>query len=301
MKLAEGRGTRVNHLTLLKEAWSSWSAHKCARLGAALAYYTIFSLAPLLIILFGVVEMTLGHMAPQQLMRWIEQYVGPRPAEAIAELITQSGNHDSGLIPTIVGAAAMLLGAAGLFAALRDALNTIWEAPPRVGVGWRGMVADRLPSFVLVVLSAGVLLVSLAATAVIQGMSHHVSSRLPMPGWVLEVIDLLVSLCVVTLLFALLYRVLPDVALRWSDLWVGAAFTSLLFLVGKLALGAYLGRSSVGSAYGAAGSLVVLLMWIYYAAQIFLFGAEYTRAYARRRGSLASTGLGGTSVPDTGP
>lgn len=291
----------MKHLTLLKDAWSSWSVHKCARLGAALAYYTIFSLAPLLVIVFGVVEMTLGHVAPQQLMTWIEQYVGRRQAEVIAELVTQTGNHGDSLVATVIGAAAMLLGAAGLFAALRDALNTIWEAPPRVGAGWRGMVADRLLSFIMVVLSAGVLLVSLATTTVIQAVSHHMGSLLPMPGWVLEALDLLVSLGVVTLLFAILYRVLPDVAVAWRDVWVGAAFTSLLFLVGKVALGMYLGRSGVGSAYGAAGSLVVLLMWIYYAAQIFLFGAEFTRAYSKRHGSLASTTAGGGGAAEAAP
>lgn len=288
----------MTHGTLLKDAWSSWSAHKCARLGAALAYYTIFSLAPLLVIVFGVVEMTFGHMAPHQLMTWIEQYVGHRQAEVIAELITQTGNHGDGMVATVIGAAAMLLGAAGLFAALRDALNTIWEVPPRVGSGWRAMVADRLPSFVMVLLSAVVLLASLAATTVIQAVSHHMSNLLPMPGWVLEALDLLVSLGVVTLLFAILYRVLPDVTVAWRDVWVGAAFTALLFLVGKIALGMYLGRSGVGSAYGAAGSLVVLLMWIYYAAQIFLFGAEFTRAYSKRYGSLAPVTASGGADKD---
>jgi membrane protein len=275
----------VKYLALFRDAWSHWREDKCSRLGAALAYYAIFSIAPLLIIFFGVIGIIFGNDSHQALMAEIQRFVGPTAGRALSATIKASALHGGGLWPTLVGTVTLIIGAGGMFAALQDALNTIWGVAPDPKAGWGIVIRNRLVSFLMILVAGAVLFASLAASAVIQAIGTSMQGVLPLPGWALETANFGVSLALITVLFALVYRVLPDAEIAWSDVWVGAAFTAVLFVGGKFALGLYLGRSTVGSAYGAAGSLVVLLVWVYYAAQIFLFGAEYTQAYANRYGS----------------
>jgi membrane protein len=192
---------------------------------------------------------------------------------------------DTGILATIIGLVTLLLGAAGLFGQLQDALDTIWEVAPKPGQGILAIIRQRFISFTMVLGIGFLLLVSLVISAGVSALGSFISTRVAPPEFLLQIVNFVISLGITTLLFAVIYKVLPDVEIDWRDVWMGAAFTALLFNVGKLLIGLYLGNSTIGSAYGAAGSFVVLLIWIFYSAQILLFGAEFTQVYARRYGS----------------
>ena len=269
---------------LLKEAANDWLEDRAPRLGAALAFYTVFSLAPLLLIAIAVAGLFLGQTAAQdQSAREIEGLVGEEGGRAVQSLLQQANKPGQGIAASILGVVMLLVGAAGLFVELHDALNTIWGVRPRAGRGVWGFVKDRFLSFTMVLVMAFLLLVSLVLSAALSALTHLISRwEFLYAGFCLNE---LVSLVVIALLFMVIYRFLPDAKIAWRDVWLGAAVTAVLFEVGKFLIGLYLGRSGGAWAYGAAGSLAVLLIWLYYSAQIFLFGAELTKVYANRFGS----------------
>lgn len=271
---------------LTKTTFSEWSADKASRLAAALAYYTIFSLAPLLIIAIALAGLFFGSQAARgEIVSQIGGIVGHETALFVETMVENAGeSQNTGIIATIIGLATLVFGATGVFSQLQDALNTVWGVKPDPNRGIMGMVVDRLWSFVMVLGIGLLLLISLAVSAALPALGA-LTDLLPGSEIWWQVLNLIVSFVIFTLLFAMIFKVLPDVQIDWSDVWVGAAITALLFTVGKLLIGLYLGRSSVSSTYGAAGSLVVLLLWIYYSAQVLLLGAEFTQVYARKYGS----------------
>lgn len=274
----------VSLWNLLKQTYTEWDAHHAPKLGAGLAYYTILSLAPLLIVVISVVEFAVGQKAAEgRLMDEIQGPVGAQGAEAIQTIIAHANQPSTGIVATIIGIVTLFLGASGVFGELHDALNTIWDIPQQQSTGIWNLVRQRFLSFGMVLAIGFLLLVSLVVSAGVAAAEKYMGNLLPMPGFLLHLINLVLSLAVTTLLFAMIFRFLPDRRIAWRDVWTGAAATALLFSIGKLLIGLYLGKASVGSAYGAAGSLVVVLVWVYYSAQIFLFGAEFTHVYARSR------------------
>jgi membrane protein len=277
----------VNVATLwavLKEAGSQWGADKAPRLGAALAYYTLFSIAPLLVIAIGIAGLVFGMDAAQgQITGQVEHLVGKQGGEAIQAMVENASQPGKGVLGTVLGVAMLLFGAAGLFGQLQDTLNTVWEVRPKPGRGVWGFIRDRFLSLTMVLGVAFLLLVSLVVSTVLAAVGGLLGDW--QTGVVGQVITTALDLVVITALFALIYKFLPDAKIAWRDVWLGAAITAALFTLGKFLIGLYLGRAGVGSAYGAAGSLAVLLVWIYYAAQIFLFGAELFKAYSDRFGS----------------
>jgi membrane protein len=273
--------------SLLKQSYNAWSEDKAPRLGAALAYYTIFSLAPLLIIVIGIAGLVFGEQAAHgQLFREIKDTVGTGGASAIEDLLKNTQQTGGSWLATIIGFVVLLLGATGLFVQLQDALNTIWKVAPRPGRPIRDMLRDRLLSFILVLGTTLLLLALLVVGAALTALNQFLPPG-AMPGstYLWQVINALVSFVFCTFLCAMIYKLLPDAKIAWKDVWIGAAVTAVLFTAGKYLIGLYLGGSTITSAFGAAGSLVAVLVWIYYSTQIFLFGAEFTRIYADRCGS----------------
>jgi membrane protein len=266
------------------ETFAAWNEDKIPRLGAALAYYTAFSLAPLLVIVIGVSALVFGEQAAQgRIVEQIGGLVGGKGAEAIQAMLQNAGaRKSSGITATIIGLATLLFGASGVFGELQDGLNTIWGVKPRPGRGIFEMVRSRFFSFAMVLGIAFLLLVSLVVTAALSAMGKLGSTVVSEP--VLQGLNLALSLGVITALFAMIFKILPDVKIAWRDVWTGAFATAVMFTLGKSAIGLYLGKSGVASAFGAAGSFVILLVWVYYSAQILYFGAEFTRIHARRQG-----------------
>jgi len=273
--------------SLLKQAFDDWSEDKAPRLGAALAYYAIFSLAPLLIIVIGIAGLVFGEQAARgELVAELKQTVGEPAASAIEELLKNTQRTGGSSWATIIGFAILVFGATGLFVELQDALNTIWKVTPRPGRPILSMLRSRLLSFILVLGTALLLFALLVVSAALETLNRFVPPHaLPGDTYWWQVINGLISFGFSMLLFAMIYKLLPDVHIAWRDVWIGAAVTALLFTAGKYLLGLYLGWSGATSAFGAAGSLVAILLWVYYSAQIFLFGAEFTRAYANQLGS----------------
>gem|GEM_PF-181772 len=270
-----------------KEAASEWSRDHAPRLGAALAYYTTFSMVPLLIVIIGIIGLVFGEEAAQStIMNQIRNLVGPQSADAIKEMIQRADQPSTGIFSTIIATVTLLVGAAGFFSQLKDALNTVWGIEPKTGRGIWGFLKDNFMSFATVIGTAFLLLVSLVVSTALSAFGKWFAGFLPLPEVVLQSINVLVSLIVITGLFALIFKVLPDARIAWSDVWVGAALTAVLFTIGKFGIGLYLGKSNVGSAYGAAGSLVVVLVWVYYSVQILLYGAEFTEVYANHLGEV---------------
>ena len=272
--------------TLLKEAFEKWSADKAPRLGAALSYYTVFSLVPLLVLTISIAGLVFGTEAAQQaIMTQIESLVGPQSAAAIKQMLEIAQRPSSGALASAIAVVTLLLGASGVFAQLQDALNTVWSVEPKAGRGLWGTIKDRLFSLMAVLGTGFLLLVSLVLSAALAAFGKMFQGRLPGHEGLLHLADLAISFGVITLLFAMMFKLLPDAKIAWRDVWIGAGLTSVLFTVGKFAIGMYLGKADVGSAYGAAGSLVILLVWVYYSSQILLYGAEFTSVYANRYGS----------------
>jgi membrane protein len=271
---------------LLKETYNEWSEDKAARLAASLAYYTVFSMAPLLIIVIAVAGLVFGREAAQgQIEAQIQGLIGEDSAEFVQTLIEASSNKTTGTIATVIGVVTLLFGATGLFGQLQDALNTIWEVTPKPGRGVMGIIKDRFFSFTMVLGIGFLLMVSLVVSAALAAVNEYVSGLFDNLAFLGQVINFIVSFGVITLLFAMIYKILPDVEIAWRDVWIGAAVTALLFTIGKFLIGLYIGHSAVASSYGAAGALVVILLWVYYSAQILLLGAEFTQVYAKRFGS----------------
>lgn len=271
---------------LFKETFKQWGEDKVSRLAAALAYFTVFSIAPLLIIAISVAAIFFGEEAARgQIVDQIQGLMGQEGAAAVESMIANANQVQGGLIATVIGIVTLLFGASGVFGQLQDALNTIWEVAPKPGQGVINFIRSRFLSFGMVLIIAFLLLVSLVISATVAAAGTYVAGLSPGLAVLWESINFLVSFGVITLLFAAIYKVLPDVKIAWGDVWIGAAVTALLFTIGRTLIGLYLGNAAVGSAYGAAGSLVVLLVWVFYSAQILLFGAEFTQVYTRRYGS----------------
>ncbi len=282
-------------LGLLKTTFDEWNKDKAPQLAAALAYYTIFSIAPLLIVAIAVAGLVFGQQAAQDQVRTqIAGLVGPQGADFIQSMIHNANKPGSGIFATILGVVTLLAGAAGVVAQLKSTLNTIWNVQPPPGPGGlKGIlvaIRQQLLSFAMVLGVGFVLLVSLLLSAVTAGISGIVGDRVPTFSY--EALNFVISFGIITLLFAAIYKVLPDAEIHWRDVWVGAAVTSLLFTIGKVLIGLYLGHSATASTYGAAGSLVVILLWIYYSAQILFFGAELTQVYANQYGTRVESRSG---------
>lgn len=272
-------------VSLLKETYTSWSAHKAPKMGAALAYYTAFSLAPLVMLVVGIVSQFIEkNAARQEIVAQFSELVGKEGAAMVESILAHSAKQNAGLWATLIGFGAVLVGASGVFAELQDSLNTIWEAPPR-NRPWLALIRERLLSFAMVFAVGFLVLVSLLLSAAIAALGALLKGWAPGFDVIWESANSGVSLVIVTLMFAALFRFLPDVRIAWRDVWTGAFITAALFVFGKFLLGFYIGRSALASAYGAAGSLIIVLVWVFYSAQIFFFGAEFTRAFARRHGS----------------
>ena len=272
--------------SLLGETLYEWYEDRAPRLGAALAYYTVFALAPGLIVIIAVTALVLGKVAAQgQILAEVQNLIGVGGAEAIGAAIESAGSRGSGLHATGLGVITLIFGLWGVFGELQDALNTIWGVTTRPGRGVLGIIKARFWSFTVVVGVGFLLLVSLGASAWLAAFGTFFSGLLPLPPAVMQVANALLSFVVIGLMFAVIYRLLPDVRLAWRNVWVGAAVTALLFTLGKSLIGLYLGRSAAASVYGAAGSFVVILLWIYYSAQVFFFGAEFTKVYSRHFGA----------------
>lgn len=272
---------------LLVETYTDWSTDRAPRLAAALAFYTTLSLAPLLLVVISVAGLLFGREAVQgEVLNQLRGVTGPDGAQAIQDMLAAASQPAESALASVIGLLTLAFGAAGVVWQLKDALNTIWEVPDDPAQSWGAMLRERLVSFALVLGVGFVLLASLVistAMATISGYLH--SAVLPGSDAIWMVLNFVLSFAVVALLFALIFKFVPDVTVRWSDVWIGALGTAVLFEIGKHLLSFYLGRAGVSSAYGAAGSLAVLLVWIYYAAQILFFGAEFTQVYARRFGS----------------
>jgi membrane protein len=271
--------------TLLRATCTAWYADRGARLGAALAFYTLFSLAPLLIIIIAIAALAFGQeVAHAQIIRQIEDLIGIEGAQAIQTVIENASRPSSGVAATLIGLGTLLFGATVVFSELQDALNGIWKISARPERGMViGLVRDRFLSFAMVLAIGFLLLLVIVANAVLTAIVQIFGEILPARASFLHTANFLLFLSIVTLLFAMIYKLLPDTTIAWSDVLIGAFATALLFMVGKFLIGLYLVYSSVTSAYGAAGSLVVVLVWVYYSAQIFYFGAEFTKVYATRQ------------------
>ena len=271
---------------LLKETYQEFSEDKVPRLGAALAYYTLFSLAPLLVVVIAIAGMVFGEEAARgQIVGAMGGLVGQQGAEAIQEMIKGASHQQSGIVATVIGLVTLLLGASGVFGELQASLNTIWEVTEKPGQGIVHIIRERFFSFSLVVGTGFLLLVSMVVTAGLQAFGQVLAGFMPGGDLFLQILNFLISFAVTTLLFALLYKVVPDAEITWRDVAIGAVVTAVLFSIGRYAIGFYLGRSATASTYGAAGSLVVVVLWIYYSSQILFFGAEFTQVYANRFGS----------------
>jgi membrane protein len=271
---------------LLNITVRQWLQDKAPQLGAALAYYTVFSLAPLMLVLLAFFGLVYGNseVARREILHELYAFLDRSSAKAVEDIATSTAKPATGAVATMVGIAVALFGASGVFGQLQDALNTIWGVKPKPGKSLLSFLRARFLSFAMVAGVCFLLLVSLTVSTVITAVGGYLEHLLP-GGYVLAwSIHLLLDIGVVTLLFAMIFRFLPDARLSWRDVRLGAALTAALFLVGKYALGLYLGSGAVGSAYGAAGSLITMLLWVYYASQIVLFGAEFTQVYAQERG-----------------
>ena len=275
---------------LLSATYTKWTADHAQGLGAALAFYAIFSLAPLLLIVIAIAGLVFGQEAAEgQIIGQIQGLVGEESAKAIQSMIEEARKPAAGVIATVLALVLLLLGATGVFAQLQEALNTIWRVEEKPGAGMWQALKNRFISLLAVLGTGFLLLISLVISAVLSAIGTTLEHVLPVPELLLQLINFFVSFAIVTLLFAMIYKLLPEASIQWSDVWIGAIITSLLFTIGKSFIGFYLSKSDVGIAYGAAGSLVVMLIWVYYASQIFLFGAEFTAVYAESRGSRAAS------------
>ena len=262
---------------LALRAVRAWSDDYAPSMGAALSYYALFSIAPLLLIVIGVAGYFFGEQAARgEIYGEIAALIGPDGAHAVEGLVAAARRPQSGVLAMIVGTVLLVAGASTVFGELQNALDRIWRAPEQKAKGWWTLIRTRVASFGMILAIAFLLMVSLVFSAVISALGDW---------WGLHIFDIVASFALMTVLFAMIYKILPRVRIAWGDVWIGAAVTSALFAVGKWAIGLYLGRSSVASAFGAAGSLVVVMVWVYYSAQIFLLGAEFTRLYAEERGS----------------
>jgi membrane protein len=274
---------------LLKQTFKDWQADHAPRLAAALAYYTAFSLAPLLVIAIAIAGLLLGQdQVRTQVLGLVQSSVSADAATLLGSLLDSAAKPREGLIATVIGLVTLVFGAIGAFGQLQNSLDAIWDVEDRVKPGGIiGMIRTNLLNFGMVIFLGFLLLVSLVLSTILTGVGQWMGTYLG-TGIILQIINIVIGFAVITLLFALIYKVLPHTEVAWRDVWVGAAFTALLFSVGRYVLSLYLATSGTASSYGAAGSFVVILLWIYYSAQILLFGAEFTQVFSARFGTRAA-------------
>lgn len=270
---------------LLRETYKGWKENNASQLAASLSYYTAVSISPLLVLLVTIVGWFYGlNSAQMELIAGLRGMVGPEAAEVAEAVIESADQPDVATSAGVISFLVLLWGASNVFVQLQNSLNTIWGVELKPSAGFIATIKERFLSFGMILVIGFLLLVSLILSAVLSALGGTVRDFLPGMDILWEIVNFVVSFGVTTLLFALIYKVLPDAEIGWREVWIGATVTALLFTIGKWLLGIYFGYSSTSSAYGAAGSLMVMLIWIYYSAQIFFFGAEYTQVYASTYG-----------------
>lgn len=275
---------------VLKQTLGGFARHRAPQLAAAIAFYTIFSLAPTLLIVVAVADKVFRQRdeVRQEIIEQFRELVGPEGAQQIQNMMDRVDPNWSGLVPTIIGLATLLFGATAVFIQIRNALNVIWDAPRPPPLSWRVIlhfIKTRMVSLAMILTIAFMLFVSLVLSAIVSGAAAWLGDQLPIPPILLGTSNFIVSTLVITCLFAAIYKFLPEVKIAWRDVRVGALATTLFLYLGKTLVGLYMARSTVASVYGAAGSVIVILLWVYYSALIFLFGAEFTAAWSRVFGS----------------
>jgi membrane protein len=276
-----------NVFGLLKQTFQEWLQDKAPQLGAALAYYTVFSLAPLILVLLAVVGIIFRNDpagAWDKITQQMGYFLDASAVQVVQNIAQQASQPGKTAIATIIGVVLALFGASGVFGQLQDALNTIWDVKAKPHRGIWGFLRNRFLSFAMVGGVCFLLLVSLTLESLLKAFSHYVQSVLPGGLVVAMSVYLVFDFAVIVLLFAMIFKFLPDAKIQWRDVWIGAVMTAILFGIGKWLLGLYLGSGAAGSAYGPASSLITLLLWVYYSSQILLFGAEFTQVYADRAG-----------------
>lgn len=267
------------------EAFNIWNDANASAMGAAVAFYTIFAIAPLFILVLALAGVMFGHEAAQhELYGQLEGLIGKNGSEAIQSILTAANQPKTSLLATVIGFITLFIGAGSVFIQLQQSLNAIWNVRPKAS-SLRFFIKQRLLSFAALLGIGFLLLVSLIISAALDAAAKWMGGMVPAHEVIWQLMDVAISLGIITLLFAMMFKMLPDVIIGWHDVWIGSFMTALLFTAGKFLLGAYLGRSSLSSAYGAAGSFVVVLLWVYYSAQILLFGAASIRVYANKYGS----------------
>lgn len=281
---------------LLKQTVNEWLDDRGFTRSASLSYYTVFSIAPLLLIATAVASFAFGREAVAgQLQGELEGMVGESGAKAIQEMMKSASKPGAGIVASILGVAMVVIGATGAFVELQDTLNDMWGVDKNKSTGLMGFLRARFLSLAMVLVIAFLLLVSLVISTGLSAVGAYSAHALPAWQITLQVVNIVVSFLVITLLFAAIYKVLPNVKIAWRDVWLGAAVTSVLFAIGKLLIGLYLGKSSASSSYGAAGSFAVLLIWINFSSMILFFGAEFTQVVSRARRGIKDKG--GIEVP----
>jgi len=276
-----------NSFGLFKQTFSEWLEDKAPQLGAALAYYTVFSLAPLVLVLLAIVGLIFRNDpggAWNKITEQMSYFLDKSAVEVVQNIAQKAAQPNKSLLATIIGILLALFGASGVFGQLQDALNTIWGVKAKPGGGIWAFLRSRFLSFAMVGGICFLLLVSLTLESVLKGFSHYIQGVLPGGIVIAMAVYWIFDLAVIILLFAIIFKFLPDAKIQWRDVWIGAAMTAIFFAIGKWALGLYLGSGSAASAYGAASSLITLLLWVYYSSQILLFGAEFTQVYASQAG-----------------
>ncbi len=269
---------------ILKDTGTAFSENRVLRLAAATAYYAIFSIGPLLVLIIGVAGLVFGEEKVRtEVTAQVQSFVGEKSANLINSMMSARQQGES-LVATVIGGAALVLGAAGVFGQLQDSLNTIWGVTTKPGAGIGAFIRDRFFSMAMVLGIGFLLLVSMALSAFVSAFSHYIGGVVSLPPWVTVVLNGVGSFLVITLLFALIFKVLPDVKVRWRDVWVGALGTALLFTAGKFVLSWYLRRGATTSAYGAGSAFIVILLYVYYSSVILYAGAEFTKVFARHHG-----------------
>jgi membrane protein len=287
---------------LLKITFSQWRQDQASVMAAALAYYTVFSLAPLLIIVIAIAGAVFGEQAAKgELVMQMQGLIGKDGAQLIQTAIENASQLDpsQGPIPTLINIILLLSGASVIFGQLQQSLNRIWKVEPKPGNGIIDFVRQRLLSFSMVLVIAFLLLVSLVISTILVISGNYLRDLVPGFTYLWHLLNFFVSLGIVTLLFAMMFKILPDAKIAWKDVWMGAALTALLFDIGKFLLGLYLGKTSLASAYGAAGSLVIILTWVFYSAQILFLGAEFTQVYVRSGGQEIAPAEYARHIPQT--
>ncbi len=285
--MAQDRTFFSNSVGLLKQTFAEWLEDKAPQLGAALAYYTVFSLAPLILVLLAVVGLIFQNDpagAWKKITEQMSYFLDKSVVDVVQNIAQKAAQPSKGWLATAIGVLLALFGASGVFGQLQDALNTIWGVKPKPGAGILGFLRARFLSFAMVGGVCFLLLVSLTLESVLKAFSHWVQALVPGGIVIALAVYWIFDLGVVILLFGIIFKFLPDAKIHWRDVWIGAVMTAIFFAIGKWALGLYLGSGSAASAYGAASSLITVLLWVYYSSQILLFGAEFTQVYACQAG-----------------